>query len=146
MSSSHRVELVVFGFMRNYCQSINVELPTHDLIHLFAEWLSLMDRWDKDHCHQCMVITDCKATQPATGDHFATCVGQYVIKKGDKQTWKLRIAGSDALVGILEDKIIKSHGKDIGDFTNKLYEGYRMNSLDGWRYHDAQSNFRSGRH
>ena len=39
---------------------------------------------------------------------------------------------------------IKGHGKDIGDFTNKQYEGYGMNTHDGWRYSDANPNFRNG--
>ena len=126
----------MYGFMRDYCKSIHKELPTDDLIHLFAEWLSLMDRWDKSHCHQkAEVVSDLKVTQ-SSDVSFATCVGEYVVKKGEKQIWKLKISGGDGLAGIVDDEIISDYER-IGDFTNEQNEGYGINIHGGTRYGDA---------
>ena len=73
----------MFGYMRGYSKNIGKELPTNDLILLFAEWLSFTDRWEKDHSYSSIEFLELKANQTGSNTKgFATCVGEYIIQKG----------------------------------------------------------------
>ena len=122
--------------MRRYCKGINKELPTDDLIYLFAEWIILNDRWDREYSHSAInIVSDLEAK--ATRGGSTPCFGEYVIKKGDKQVWKLKVNTPYILIGIIKEEILKLYPKTVDDFTNRKYEGYGVNFQWGDRFHDV---------
>ena len=136
--SCSRKKLLVFGFMREFCASINQDYPTKDLIHLFAKWLALTDRWDQEMSHHDIAITSELEAVCEGSIACATCIGKYVIKKGEKQIWKLKSTSSAIMVGIISDEIVKSN-KDIGDFTAVQYKGFGLSVSFATKYHDAHN-------
>ena len=134
---SLRQELLMFGFMRDYCKDIDKELPSDDLIRLFAAWVALIDRWDKEKCHSGVEIvsklaTICKTIVPLGA---VTCIGESVIKKGEKNTWKLKVNSSYVMAGIIDDEIVRTM-QDIDDFTAEYCGGYGLSLGYGIRFND----------
>ena len=134
--SAQRKELLVFGYMRHYCSSIGVELPTNHIIYLFVTWLSILDRWDKSKSHDDIVFDSDTTARCKFHMDYATCVGQYIIKKGMKQSWTMKSGSSTVLVGIIDNEMLDDD-INIEDFTSTKYKGYGI-SLNGWdKYHDT---------
>lgn len=139
MSTQPRETLVVFGYMRNYCRSIDRELPTDHLIQFLIEWLSLLDHWDKTKSHQDIAYaSDTIATLTKSRD-YTTCVGQYIVEKGMKQSWTIQSNSKSVLMGIIDNEMLQEDYPNLEDFTNTTYKGYGL-SANGWHfYHDTNT-------
>ena len=133
--SSTRKELLSFGFIREYCKNIGRDLPTDDLIRLFAEWFILIG-WDKENSHEGIKIQTELEAVVNSYTVSATCIGANVIKKGHKQNWKVRLNSSKVMIGIINDKMIPPNA-NIDDFTNRKYKGYGLSIHYGETFHDA---------
>ena len=131
--SASREELLTYGYIKEYHERNNIELPPDDLILLFVSWIQLMDVLDKTKCHRQIVFDPEKDTRfkaeyiPAT---FVAAIGTIIVEKGMKQTWKLKIDQTYPLLGIMEDEIINSK-YNITDHTNSENGGYGM-QLTNW--------------
>ena len=132
--SASRSEIVVFGYMREFCASINKELPTTHIINLFVKWISLMDKWDKDKSHETIKFeTEWLALCPES-PVYGTCVGEYIIQKGMKQSWTFKTNSSTILAGVVDNKMVETH-RNIEDFTSTKYKGYGVMLMDWVKYH-----------
>ena len=80
-----RIELAIFGYIRQYFRCIDDVLPPNDIILLFVSWISFLDSFlqsqshndidfDPDNDRRCKRDID-------TGDIFASTVGKILWKR-----------------------------------------------------------------
>ena len=128
MMASLRKELLVFGYIREFYESINKEYPTKDLIYLFAKWFALIDCWDKEKTHkgiQVSAISDTIAIYNSDA-LCASCIGSFVVKKGDIQSWTLKANTRYIMMGIIDNESVTKSNKDIANFIEAPYIGYGL--------------------
>ena len=140
--TSLREELLVYGYIREYHKANNIELLPNDLILLFLSWTKLMDSFDKNKVHEDVAFhpeidTKFKRTSYASGS-YAAVVGTFVVDKGVKQSWKLKIDAGAVLLGIMDDEIIKSK-TNISDLTDTKHKGYGLASGSWYIFHDSDT-------
>ena len=135
MSTEQRKELVVFGYIREFCKDLLLDLPPKDLIELFISWISFMDKFDKTKSHEIIqFIEDTLAIQPA--HHYATAVATYIIRKGSKQSWTFKLSRRGGLIGIVDNEIVETGAStNIDDFTNSSHRGYGLTMSNWMKYH-----------
>ena len=83
-------ELSVYGFIRRY-----YEIPD-DLKQLCLSFiLILRDLWKEERSHSCVKINNETGEGITTGSsHHKNVFGSFIIRKGDMQTWKMKITNA----------------------------------------------------
>eukprot|EP01084_Bolivina_argentea_P073621 133587_1 len=153
--NSKRKRLLVFGFIREYCQhdGNKIFLP-NDVIQLFNAWLTFTDYFDKNKSNSEILIeriTDNKQLQyqkitikDVISDIFsyATAIGNTVIAKGQKYLWKFQMLtearNTDILIGIIDTNMFKQND-EVDDFTNASWKGYGLYLYSMLKYHASQN-------
>ena len=50
--SASREELLVYGYIKEWHELHDIDLPPDDVILLFMKWIKLLDTFDKQFCHE----------------------------------------------------------------------------------------------
>ena len=116
-------ELLIYGYIRKYFDSIKQELPPNDIILLFVSWIILMDTFDRIKSHkQIDFASDTRIRRIDNGTYGYRCVvGTRIVEKGDKQIWHIKCDTGLALLGVVDHAFIESM-QDIDDHTSTKYE------------------------
>ena len=138
--SASREELLVFGYIKEYHKSNNIELPPNDIVLLFVSWIRLRDTFDKNMIPKEIIFhpeIDTKFNHK-DGGGWASLIGTIVVEKGIKQSWKFKTP-KWTIIGIIDEEIAKS-STIITDFTNLKYKGYGIQTGQ-WGYYHRSSRF-----
>ena len=123
-----RDELLIYGYIREHHQQNDMELPPRDVIVSFMSWIGLSDIFDKNRLHPEMKIhakslRKCKRIS-TNAKNWISAIGRYIVKKGDKRRWKLKIkSGSAVIIGIVDEDIVEQI-EVINNFTSNFCRGY----------------------
>ena len=121
--SSSRKQLLMHGYMREFCRLNAMKFPVNDLIDLFAKWVSIIDGWHKTQSHKEIKFERNTIAYIGGDASYASCFGEWIAEKGGKYCWRVKINSLWITVGIIDAAVIET-SKMIGDFTNEIYEGY----------------------
>ena len=146
-------ELVTFGYLRESCKSLNIDLLPHDIMIMLVIWVILCDSFDetlsdpmieigeyKTETDKNMVQTVSKKAAKYSNFQWPTrhsAFGRNIIEKGTQQSWKLQLIMTDKMtkiefiIGIIDNKILQRLQKEedfekIGDFTRSEVNGYGL--------------------
>ena len=149
--SMEKEKLLAFGYIRENCKVMNIDLIAEDIIILLAIWVTICDSFDvyfsdpKIEIGEIemedgkMVVSTMSRIPRMVGEYDVsqTAFGKDIVKKGDVKTWKFQLlfkeenAKPEFLIGIIDDKILKRFKQTrfrdrVGDFTSSTTQGYGL--------------------
>lgn len=141
---------MVSGYVRNNCDSLNIEMIPNDIILLLAIWVTLSDSFDTTISDPEMEIKSIEIDPGVSVEAVSrkpiktlggwasaqTAFGKDIVKKGDVHSWRFQLVSKPAaetefIIGIIDKYILeqmqnKPNFTAVSDFTGSDCKGYGL--------------------